>query len=205
MLLQRYILRQLALTFLFTFLVMISVFSIGVIIQSMRAFGEAWLEYLTQTAPSVFIYVSPWALLIASTTTATLVYGRLSADNEIDAVRTSGIHTNTIILPGLFFSVITAVASFVLHTELLPPTIFHRRNVAREAAVTALRNPPPGKQVLRLGDEVALSYQDAENMVIKLPILELFKGGKPLATFQSREARIVLSPDSPPALDLVDG
>src|SRR5215467_6707829 len=113
MLIQRYIFRQLLLTFLFTFFAMIAVFWIGMTIQAMRSLGGAWADFFIKTVPVLFIGACPWALLLSSTTATTLTYGRLSADNELNAIRTSGVHTNTIILPGLVFALIIGAANLV--------------------------------------------------------------------------------------------
>jgi lipopolysaccharide export LptBFGC system permease protein LptF len=172
----------------------------------MRDSSGNFIELLVRTGSIAFAYATPWALLIACTVAATLTYGRLAADNEIDAIRTSGVHLNTVVMPGVLFALVVTGLSLVIYQEILPRALFARRNLLRELAVTVLHNPPPGRQSFRLGDRVTLAYQDARDGRIFMPVLDLYdKEGDHEATLSGLEARAVFAPGEPPVVTLLEG
>ena len=54
---------------------------------------------LTYIIPFLAIYALPHALPSSLLTATVMTYGRLSADNEITAIRSAGIHLHKIITP----------------------------------------------------------------------------------------------------------
>src|SRR5574337_473066 len=63
--------------------------------------------------PHLFIQAAPYSVPSALLTATSMAYGRMSADHEIVAIQTSGIHVRTVITPilviGLLFSSITQI------------------------------------------------------------------------------------------------
>lgn len=205
MILQRYILRELAVAFALAFAAMIAVFAIAMALQTLRTAPSGALDLLVRLAPTAVAYASPWAVLVAATVATTLVFGRLAADNELDAVRTSGIHIARVLAPGLVFAVALCGVSWGIVQEILPRALFERRNLVRESAFAVLRHPPPGRQTLRVGDNVVLAYQDASDGRLRLPVVQILRDGRVQQEFRGREATIELAPGSPPALVVLDG
>ncbi len=205
MILQRYILRELLVNFIVAWAIVIAVFAIGLIFQTVRDTTGGLADVLLRTSVIALAYATPWAIIIASATAATLTYGRLAADNEIDAIRTSGIHLNRVVMPGLLFGFILTGAAFVIHQEILPRALFARRNLVNELALSVLQRPPQGKQTFRLGGEVMLAYLDAKDGRFINPVVTLYtKDGQ--MQLQGREARAVIDPESRTvSIILVDG
>ena len=66
---------------------------------------------LFSVLPYMALYTIPHALPSSLLTATVMSYGRLSADNEITAIKTAGIHLHNLVTPvvviGVFFSMLT--------------------------------------------------------------------------------------------------
>ena len=91
----RYIFRDLLKTFLLATLVLSTVLGLGVMLKPLRHFGVDPAD-----VPKLVLYTLPITLTmvipIAALLSATLNYGRLAVDNEINACRSSGISLLTL-------------------------------------------------------------------------------------------------------------
>jgi lipopolysaccharide export system permease protein len=173
MILQRYILRELLQAFAFTFATVTAVCLIGTMFQVFRSFEGLGLVVILKVLPLALGYVATWALLAAVTTATTLVYGRLSADNEINAMRACGVHANRMIAPSVLFGTIVCLGAYALNEEVVPLSRHLRRVLFREATLEALRLPPPGRQEFRVG-KYRLSYADFRDGRMERPTLMQF-------------------------------
>src|ERR1017187_6891208 len=70
--------------------------------------------------PSLLPYTVPTTTLFATC----IVYGRLSADNEILALKSAGVHIAHVIWPGVFLGVLTSAVTFLLYLDVIPTTTF---------------------------------------------------------------------------------
>src|SRR5437016_12055083 len=68
--------------------------------------------------PSTLPYTLPTTTLFATC----VVYGRLAADNEILALRASGINMIKVVWPGVFLGMITSIATLGLYYHVIPYT-----------------------------------------------------------------------------------
>src|SRR5882762_1001128 len=132
MIIQRYIVRELVITFAVAFAVLVAVCSVGLIFNMFRSTDAITLSLLFDAVPVAFSYMAPWALIVAATLSSTMVYGRLAAENEIDAMRTSGIHMGRIVAPALLFAVAVFVLAFLVQHELTPWARYARRDIIGE-------------------------------------------------------------------------
>ena len=82
------------------------------------------LEYLFLNLAWIVALAVPMAVLIA----ALMTFGRLSEDNEITAMRTSGISFLTIIRPALLFGLIVG-SSLVYFNNFILPQMNHRARI----------------------------------------------------------------------------
>src|SRR5215207_3191068 len=73
-------------------------------------------QLLTYFSPAMTAYSLPIAALFA----ATVVYGRLSADNELTACRASGISHGAVALPALALGLLVALISLLLLSFVVP-------------------------------------------------------------------------------------
>jgi lipopolysaccharide export LptBFGC system permease protein LptF len=132
LILQRYLLKEFIRIFIPALAVLEFLLILGMALQSMHKGVN--VTALAELAPHIFFYSLPIALPVALLATTVITYGRLSGDNELWAMLTSGVHLWILILPvallGLFFSLV----SVGLHTELLPKS-YRMLKVLQEKAV----------------------------------------------------------------------
>ncbi len=173
MILQRYMLRELAQHFLLAFAAVTGVSLLGTTFQVFRSFEGLGLVLILKVAPLATGYVAPWALLVASATASTLVYGRLSAENEITAMKASGIGAYRILAPALLFGLALGAAGYVLAEHVVPWARHNRRVFGREAMFDVLKTPPPGSQRFNIS-MYKLSYLDFKDGRLEKPSLLRF-------------------------------
>jgi lipopolysaccharide export system permease protein len=89
--------------------------------------------------PSTLPYTLPATTLFATC----VVYGRLAADNEILAIKASGVNVTAVLLPGVFLGLAMSLATMGLYYRLIPYTHHLLRamafNDAEELLYTLLR------------------------------------------------------------------
>lgn len=201
MILQRYVLRELSVSFAFTALSVMAVCLLGTMFQLLRAFEGLGLELLLRIAPVASGYVAPWALLVASCTAATLVYGRMAADNEVDAMRLSGVHTGRILSPAIFFGLVLCGLSWIVHEHAAPAAHYARRRLVRESVVALLKLPPPGPQRFSIGP-YKLSYADYREGRMERPALVKYNRDGREVEYYALQGRIQIEEGRPPRLVL---
>src|SRR5215212_367958 len=76
------------------------------------------LSVIPLLIPSTLPYTIPATTLFATC----IVYGRLAADNEILAIRASGINMTKVVWPGLVLGLITSAGTMGLYYRVIPYT-----------------------------------------------------------------------------------
>jgi lipopolysaccharide export system permease protein len=92
----------------------------GIVAEASRN-GLSLMQILTAIPlliPSLLPYTVPATTLFATC----VVYGRLSHDNEILAIRAAGINLSFVLKPALFLGLATGMATFALYHSLIPYT-----------------------------------------------------------------------------------
>ena len=84
--------------------------------------------FLLLLLPTVLSFSLPMAML----TTALLVFGRMSADNEITAMRGSGIGLGRVAAPVILLSALVGAICFYMNTTLAPECRFKFRTLFLE-------------------------------------------------------------------------
>ena len=117
--LHRYIFRELARIFILTTFALTLILSLGLVLEPIQKFGVGpgqVIHLLGFFLPITLTFVLPIAALFA----ATLTYGRLSGDNELDACKASGISPTTIVYPGFVLAILVAIANLLLSFHAMP-------------------------------------------------------------------------------------
>jgi len=128
-LLSRYILKQLIMPFLFSLLIIIFVLFTQFLLRAIDRFlGKGLetgiiLEYLFLNLGWIAALSVPMAVLIA----ALMSFGQLSEDNEITAMRASGISFLVIIRPALIFGISIALLLTYFNNFIMPEMNFKAR------------------------------------------------------------------------------
>ena len=120
--LDRYILRELTISFILSIAVLLSAFLMQQVIKFSRISSETGISFLLLVKLSVFIIplflvlAIPLSVLISSI----LTFSRLSTDHEISAMRSGGISVYRMLLPVFVFSV-TAFLLALISSSVLQP------------------------------------------------------------------------------------
>ena len=118
--LERYIFREMGKTFLLTVVALTAVLGLGGGVLNMIKLGEATPGQLLRLMGLVVPIAVALTLPIAALFSAAATYGRLSADNEFVACRSSGINMHALFLPTVVLSVVSAAVTFVLINFVIP-------------------------------------------------------------------------------------
>ena len=128
-LLPKYFIKEMILPFFLSLLIITFVLFINFLLRAIDRFLGKGLEIITMIEYLFFnlawiIALSvPMAVLLATVMT----FGRLSEDNEINAMRASGISFMSIIRAPVLFGVITAILLVIFNNIILPEMNFRAR------------------------------------------------------------------------------
>ena len=128
-LLSKYLVRETILPFIFSLLMITFVLFINFLLRAIDRFlGKGLdvgtiLEYLFLNLAWIIALSVPMAVLLASLMT----FGRISEDNEINAMRSSGISFLSIIRSPLMFGVLVALVLTFFNNFILPEMNFRAR------------------------------------------------------------------------------
>ncbi len=200
MILQRYVLRELVVSFLFGLAVLVALLLLGGAFQAFRSTEGLALEIVARLAPLMMVELAALAVLTSSATAATLVYGRLSAENEIDAMRMSGISPARVFMPALLFGLVLTGATHAIVEHASPRAYAERRKVVAETALLFLRSPPPGRQQLRI-ESFRLGYDDCKDRrMTGLWLMKFRPTGDPEIKYQAASGTAEIPQAGPPRL-----
>ena len=146
---EKYVFGSFLSSFLLAFLVLSFVLTIGLLVQivgyildgvPMSLVGEFCLVSLPETLQ----WSMPLALLVSSV----LVFSRLSADNEISAMRACGINLFSILKWPALFGLICTLAGVYINNEIVPRGHEVRRSLKAKVSVdTGLELLEPGRVI----------------------------------------------------------
>ncbi len=128
-LLNRYIQKELFLPFLYSLFILIFILFTNFLLRAVDRFlGKGInlftiLEYLFFNLAWIISLAVPMAVLIA----ALMTFGRMSEDNEINAMRASGISFITITRPAILFGTLICIALIYFNNFILPEMNFKAR------------------------------------------------------------------------------
>jgi LPS export ABC transporter permease LptF len=140
-LIDRFVSRELIVNVLFAILVLSLVLVVGNIFRKLLPLlvnHDVPLEYLltfiAYVLPFSLIFTIPWGLLTA----ILLVFGRLSADNELIALRSNGVSVTRVCLPLLVLAIIFTAICLWLNVDVAPAAQEKLRSTIFDLAT---RNP----------------------------------------------------------------
>lgn len=159
-LLSRYLLRQLAAPFVFALVALTSLMLLSQIAKkfgSLVGKGLPWTviaEVFGLSVPFIVAMTLPMAVLVA----VLYAFSHLAADNEITAMRASGVSVYQVLTPVLFWGVAMSILNFVFVDQVLPRSNARLRtlliDIGRKKPTFELREQvinevPPSQYFLR--------------------------------------------------------
>lgn len=160
--LHRYLMRDFVVTFGMTLLVFTLVMSLGAVVKAIDlgargVSGLLLLKYFAFNIPYTLTFTLPMSVLTATL----LIFGRLSFDGEITAMRASGMSFWQIIAPVIFLAITVSVLCIGITAEVSPR--------ARHAMRTSL---------VQLGVEDPINLLETGRFVRDFPGLMIYIGDR---------------------------
>ena len=119
---QRYIMREHLFPFIFSLFVLLFVLLTNFLLRAIDRFlGKGLgigilIEYVALNMAWIAALAVPMAVLVATL----MAFGRLSHDNEITAIRTSGISYGQILMPAFYFGLVICLGLIYFNNAVLP-------------------------------------------------------------------------------------
>lgn len=196
--LRNYILTECILPFFLALGVLTSVFLLGNLIQLAnlvinKGVGAAIIgKVFLLSVPLLLGYTLPLACLVG----ITLAFSRLSADNEIIAIRASGIYLLKLFVPFLAIGIIFSLFLFIL-TDRVIPYSYHAQRVALKTLGT--RNPTallePGVFITAFEKQILFIHRIEDNQFFNITIYQPQPNGKPTRTIVAKSGEFSPVPD----------
>lgn len=195
--LRNYILKECVMPFFLSLGVLTCVFLLGNLIQlanmvinkgvSLFSVSKVFLLYI----PVLLGYTLP----IACLTTVILTFSRFSADNEILAIRASGIYLKSLLFPLITIGIILSLFSLYLNDRVIPYAHQQQRTYLKELG---LKNPiaifEAGTFINAFKDQILFIYRIDGNKMYNVRIYQPQPNGKPTRTIIAKEGEFTPVP-----------
>lgn len=136
---------------------------------------SAFLRFTLYILPIVLTFTVPWAVMVA----VMLVFGRLSADSEITAMRACGVSILQIISPIMLFTVALTGLCLYLQIEVGPPLLGKSRQLMK---IEAIHQPmaifEPGKPIRYNNTIISIDDKEGNNQLKGIQLFTLDDSGE---------------------------
>ncbi|MBL7155703.1 MAG: LptF/LptG family permease [Candidatus Omnitrophica bacterium] len=147
----------------------------------------------------LLLFLMPWLLTftipISALSATLLAFGRLAGDNEIIALKSSGVSLYRIASPVLVFGFILSLICIPLNDKLLPESGFVARKLIKEIGI---RNPlallEPGVFIKGFEDYIIFIYNINGNKLKNIRIYQP-EEGRPTRTIVAEEGEVISMPE----------
>jgi len=204
----RYIIKEFLTAFFLAFFIMTLVMALGNIVRFVELI-------ITKGVPTVIIiqllaytipYLLPYIIPISIMAGLLLSLGRLSSDNEIIAIRASGMHMKKIILPFIVLGIIFSLFSVIINYQIIPHAHFKVREIMYKIGK---ENPTASLEAgtfNSFGKFIIFVYHIDGNKFRHIRIYEPQEEGKPPRTIIAKRGEFISLPDENILkLKLIDG
>lgn len=163
------------------------------------------------TVMKLFLFMIPYlityTLPISALTAVLLSLGRLSSDNEIVAIKASGINLFNLIIPLLTMGIVLSLVLVIFNDRIIPYAHFASRKTLVEVGV---KNPAaalePGVFINSFDKYILFIYRIEENKLTNVRIYEPQGDNKPTRTIVAKKGEFIAIPENNTVkLKLIDG
>jgi len=156
-----YIFRELVEAFLVTLVALTFLLPLARVVSYVRDGLPAYtmLILMTYAVPHMLQWTVPAALLMACVT----AYGRLAADNEVLAMRASGIHPFKLVFPALVLAAASVALGIYLNSNIVPNCHMKRKLAKNKIALDTLDNMSvPDTSTIKV-DKFQITYKELKD------------------------------------------
>ncbi len=189
--LSRYILKSYLTAFALTGMVLTFVLSVGFLFRVITFLTQGASfsiigQFLLASLPEVIGFTIPLSLLVS----ALLVFNRMSADNEISAMRACGVSFSRIMRWPLIISILCTILGFFIQNEVMPRGHYIRRTISNRLALDlGVHALEPGRFVNEVDDfSVYCSRKDGD---VLFDVLAIDRRDNDLREVQADKAVVV--------------
>jgi len=195
--LRNYILLECVAPFLTALSALTCVFLLGYLVKlanlvinkgvSLLMVGKVFALYV----PVLLTYTLPLACLIG----VILTFSRMSADNEIMAIRASGVLLRRLLTPLIAAGIVLSLITFILNDRVIPYAYHEQRATLKNIGVsnpTALLEP--GIFITAFEGQVLFIHKVEDNRLYNITIYQPQPDGKPTRTIIAREGEFTSVP-----------
>ncbi|MBL7224042.1 MAG: LptF/LptG family permease [Candidatus Brocadiae bacterium] len=150
--LHRYVLHELARSFLLAFFALMIIMMLGGIYKPL-SMGFS-LSQLLRFMPYLLPYALPWVIPAALLTATLMTYGRLSADNELMATEASGLPIRYMCYPAIVASLAVVACGLPMNSQFIP----YCRTMQKRVIADAIAERPfaigtlGSEETIKMGD-----------------------------------------------------
>ncbi|MBN1687736.1 MAG: LptF/LptG family permease [Candidatus Omnitrophica bacterium] len=196
--LQRYIIKELWLPLVLSFLTLNFIFMGGYLVKAANFIigrGVPLLDTLYVLAlalPQMVSYTIPTSILTA----VMIVFGNFSQNNEIRAVKASGIHPLHVMLPAFALGLILSLMMFVFNDQVASNATFELRRTTKKMLIKhPMAMIEPGRFVNVSDTVVFLAKEVKGNEMFDIIAYENEGAGKPVRTIIAQRGEITSRDD----------
>ena len=195
-LLDRYILKQLSLTLLFSLMALTMIFLIVNYLETLDNFLDKKVTYdivilyYIYYMPEILKLLTPIALLVSTLFTI----GRLSTQNEITAIKTGGISLYRIMMPLAAFSILISFGQLYFNGWIVPKSLHSKFQIEEKYLYKRISGGPIFNLYFRDNPttNVIIQYYDAESKSGNQTTIEKYSSEKTPRLLERTEARRIV-------------
>lgn len=194
---QRYILKEL----IFTFFISLGVFTFVLLIGNLVRLADLIINKGVSVISVGVLFINLLPILLSYTipmatlTALLIVFGRLSSENEIIAMKSGGIAMYRLAIPILIAGLIISLFSFFLNDRVLPRTHFSSRKILKNIGI---KNPASylesGTFIKTFKDYIIFVYELKKNKLKNIRIYQL-QENKPTRTIIANSGEFMPLPE----------
>src|SRR3989338_1001084 len=149
------------------------------------------LKLLLYSFPFILTFVIPMSVLVATL----LTFGKLSFDNEIMAIRASGVGMMRLVKPLIVFTIVLCLASFLLSDKIASTTHYaYRRILARIGIESPQAALEEGTFIKKFKNFVIFIYEIDKNKLKGIRIYQP-QEGRPTRTIIAQKGELISIPE----------
>lgn len=137
-LIQRYVFKELFYNFLFSFAVISIVVLLAAFLRVIFQHPELDLGMAVRSIPFILLEIMPIVVPSASLVAVVTTYGRMAADNEVLALRATGVHFFRIVVPGILFGLTVSLLLLVANDRYVPKASQAVKSLGKDQPITPL-------------------------------------------------------------------